>query len=218
MDRQEAQLWLMAALGQAEPAPHGEGWQRLKQLLLNGAAPSRACKQLLQVACEERPDLVRLHCFHPAAYFHLQSHSDSCLVALQVAACVADLPSIARNLFQSECCLSSVQGSCLTVLALYPATLSPAAGSHQCIQTWFGCFLGDSIGRFKFGARALSQYALANRARVGPPQTCLGYSAGLRGCCPIIASLICAGGCFDFHVPAFQSQLCLLSHLCLRCL
>ena len=64
MDRQEAQLWLMAALGQAEPASCGEGWQRLKQLLLDGAAPSRACKQLLQVACEERPDLVRLRCLH----------------------------------------------------------------------------------------------------------------------------------------------------------
>ena len=62
MDGQEARLWLMAALGQAEPASSSEGWQRLRQLLLDGAAPSRACKQLLQVACEERPDLVRLHC------------------------------------------------------------------------------------------------------------------------------------------------------------
>ena len=150
MDGQEARLWLMAALGQAEPVSGSECWQRLKQLLLDGAAPSRACKQLLQVACEERPDLVRLHCSA-----RLLVYVCSLVAALGLLPCRwlrvwLTCPAFLETCSRVSPHVPSVQVPCLTVLALHPAT--PACcreppvhpdlvrvlpwGQHRPLQVW----------------------------------------------------------------------------------
>ncbi len=218
MDGQEARLWLMAAQGQAEPASSSEGWQRLKQLLLDGAAPSRACKQLLQVACEERPDLVRLHCFA-----HLHVYVCSRIAPLVLLHCRwlhvwLTCPAFLETYSRVSPHVSSVQVPCLTVLALHPAILACCRepplhpdlvwmlpwGQHWPLQVRGAGFVTVRTGKQGKGGTTSDM----------PWRQCWTE----RGC-RIIAPLTCTGGCPLLSCPCPpQSQVCLLSQSCLCCL
>lgn len=55
---------------------------------------------------------------------------------------------------------------CTPQLGLASLASSHAAGSDAAIRLWFSHFSMEGISHFKYGARALAHYALANRSEV----------------------------------------------------